>query len=179
MTDLQKFIREHRAEFDDAEPSTGHFERFASQLDEQPVVRSIARGRSQMLKVAAMIIVMVSVSVFVFDLATREIRDMFASEKQETELPLEIREAVLYYDNQSRTQIAALHKLAVNNEDADALSASALKEIQGLDATTNELKKSLAENPGNEHILDAIVRNQQMKETMLKTIITQVSQSKK
>ena len=179
MSNLRKFINEHRIEFDDAEPSAGHFARFAERLDEQPVTRSIARNPSQILKIAALIIVLISMSVLAFDFATREIRERFASQKTGAELPLEIREAVQYYDNQTNTQIATLHKMAAIHEDPGALSASVLKEIQSLDATTDELKKSLTGNPGNEQIFDAIIRNQQMKEAMLNTIITQVSQSKK
>ena len=179
MSNLRKFIKEHRVEFDDAEPSAGHFERFAARLDEQTVKRSLARNPSQILKIAALIIVLISMSVLVFDFATREIRERFASQKAGTELPLEIREAVQYYDNQTSRQIATLYKLAAIHEDPGALSATVLKDIQSIDATTDELKKSLAGNPGNERIFDAIIRNQQMKETMLNTIITQVSQSKK
>ncbi|MEI7724162.1 MAG: hypothetical protein WCK09_03610 [Bacteroidota bacterium] len=179
MPNLQKFIRDHQSEFDDAEPSAGHFDRFAARLDALPVTRPVARTRSQMLKIAALILVLISVSVMVFDLATREIRDRFAMAKQGSELPLEIREAVQYYDNQSGKQMATLQSLTANHADAVALNASALKEIRSLDATTNELKKSLTENPGNERILDAIIQNQQMKETMLNNIITQLSPSKK
>lgn len=179
MPDLHKYIRDHQSEFDDAEPSAGHFDRFAARLDTLPATRSIARTRSQMLKVAALIVVLISVTVMVFDLATREIRDRFDTAKQGSELPLEIREAVQYYDNQSGKQIAALQSLTANHKDAVALNASVLKEIKSLDATTSELKKSLAENPGNERILDAIIQNQQMKETMLNNIITQLSPTKK
>jgi hypothetical protein len=179
MPDLSKFIRENRTEFDDAEPLAGHFDRFAARLGAQPETQVSERGGSKMLKFAAVIIVLISLSVFVFDFATREIRARFADEKQGTELPAEIREAVQYYDNQSGQQLASIPKLMTNQEDAAALSASVLKEIRSLDAATGELKNSLAENPGNERILDAIVQNQQMKETLLNTIISQLSQSKK
>ena len=179
MSNLRKFVKEHRVEFDDTEPSAGHFERFAARLDNQPVTRSLTSNRSQMLKIAALIIVLITGSVLVFDFVTRGIREQFAAEKSGTELPLEIREAAQYYDNQTSMQIATLHKLTAIHEDAGALNASALKEIQSLDATTSELKKSLAGNPDNERIFDAIIRNQQMKETMLNTIITQLSPSKK
>lgn len=178
MSNLEKFIREHQSEFDDAEPSTGHFERFTARMDVQPVTRSLGRNHSQMLKVAALIVILITGSVFVFDFATRELRERFASKQQGQELPLEIREAFQYYDNQTTTQLATLHKLVANRNDAGTLGVSTLKEIQSLDAVTDELKKSLAGNPGNEHILDAIIQNQQMKESMLNTIITQLSQSK-
>ena len=177
MQNLEKYIKNHLDEFDSGEPEPGHFKRFEDRFAEQPVLKSSGRDRSLLLKIAALIIILITVSVFVFDFATREIRERFAVEKRGSELPVEIREAVQYYDNQTNTQIATLHKLAANREDAGTLNASAVKEIQSLDATTDELKKSLAENPGNEHILDAIIRNQQMKQTMLTNIISKLSQS--
>lgn len=177
MSNLEKYIKDHSEEFDTYEPEPGHFGRFEDRLIKQPVLKPSGHNRSLLLKIAALIIILITVSVFVFDFATREIRERFASEKYGTELPIEIMEAVQYYDNQASTQIATLHRLVANREDAGTLSATAIIEIQSLDAATDDLKKSLAENPGNEHILDAIIRNQQMKETMLTNIITQLSQS--
>ena len=179
MPNLEKYIKDHRDEFDSNEPEPDHFRRFEQRLNGQPELKPIRHNRYRLLKIAALIIMLISVSVFVFDFATREIRERFAAEKQGRELPVEIREAVQYYDNQTRTQLAAITKLAANREDASVLNTSALKEISNLDATTEELKNSLAGNPGNEHILDAIIRNQRMKETMLTNIITQLSQSVK
>jgi hypothetical protein len=179
MTNLQKIIRENREEFDDQEPAEGHFDRFAARLEQQPVTRSLPGTPTRMLKIAAVIVILITLSVGVFDLATREIREHFANAGQESELPLEIREAVQYYDNQATIQLATINKLAGNQGSAATTGATAMQEIQVLDTSTEDLKKSLAADPGNEHILDAIIRNQQMKETMLNTIITQLSQAKK
>jgi hypothetical protein len=179
MTNLEKYIKDHHGEFDSHEPEPGHFKRFEDRLAARPELRPSRHNRSLVLRIAALIIVLVTVSVFVFDFATREFRERLAAERQGVELPLEIREAVQYYDSQTKTQMATLNKLAVNQEDAGSLNSSALNEINILDAATDELKKSLAENPGNEVILDAIIRNQQMKENMLNTIITQLSQYRK
>ncbi|MCX6268829.1 MAG: hypothetical protein NTW16_16005 [Bacteroidetes bacterium] len=176
MTNLEKYVKNHLEEFNSHEPDQGHFKRFEDRLNEQSELKSQVHSSFWGLKIAALILVMISVSVFVFDLATREVRERFSAEKEGAELPLEIREAVQYYDNQSVTQIATLNRLAANHADAGALGTSVLKEIQSLDHATEELKNSLHENPGNERILDAIIRNQQMKETMLNTIITQLSQ---
>lgn len=177
MTDLEKFMVDHRDEFDAYEPAQGHFERFGQRLASKPVVEPALR-QPVMLKIAAIILLMITVSVFVFDLAGRAISDRFASGRQGGELPLEIRQAVQYYDNQTDTQLAALHKLAALQHEPGGISEAAVKEIRDLDAATAELKKLLAGNPGNERILDAIIQNQQMKESVLNTIISRVSQQK-
>jgi hypothetical protein len=178
MSDLEKYITSHKDEFNSFEPSSGHFQRFENRLNDQAEISPQGINRSMILKVAALILVMISVSVFVFDLATREIRERFAAGKSDTELPLEIRQAVQYYDNQANAGLGTLNKLAATRHEAIAVNESAMKEIQNLDDATADLKKLLADNPGNERILDAIVQNQQMKESVLNTIISQLSQKK-
>jgi hypothetical protein len=179
MSELEKYIRNHQGEFNSEEPIAGHFDRFEEMLTTLPKPGQKDQNRSLLLKIAALIIILITVSVVAFEFVTREISNRFAIEKEGTELPLEIREAFQYYDNQTSVQMATLSKLAQRREDALALNTSALNEIRSLDAITSDLKQSLSENPGNELILDAIVRNQQLKETMLNTMITQISQSGK
>ncbi len=179
MSELEKFISDHKQEFDTFEPDPGHFERFGSRLKEQPLILPTGQNKSVMLKVAALILLLISVSVFIFEFATREIRERLASVKSGSELPVEISDAVQYYNSQATAQLGTLRKLASDKSEAQSLSESALKEISTLDAATADLKNSLSSNPGNEHILDAIIRNQQMKETILTNIINQLSQSKK
>ena len=175
MSNLEKYIKDHLDEFDASEPAPGHFKRFEDRLAARPEEPPARVNRSLALKVAAMILILISVSVFVFDFATREIRERFANDNNGAELPSEIREAVAYYDNQTNAKLVTLHKLALNRADGAKLTASAEQEIKELDVTTSELKLSHAENPGNEKILDAIIRNQQMKEILLNTLISQLT----
>lgn len=178
MPDLKRYIADHREEFDGQEPDPGHFSRFGKLLDNQPAVHQPPANRPMLLKVAALILLMITVSVFLFDMASREIRERFAGEKSVAELPLEIREAMQYYDNQATNNLGTIQKLAANSREAGLVNESARVEIQALDAATAELKKQLADSPGNERILEAIIQNQQMKESVLQTIIKQVSQKK-
>ncbi|MEI6436941.1 MAG: hypothetical protein WCP32_19115 [Bacteroidota bacterium] len=175
MSNLQKFIREHREEFDDSEPSNDHFERFAALLDEESETNIPARNRSQMLKIAALILLLIGLSAIIFDFATQQIRTRFSSYQTNSELPDELRDVIRYYDNHANVQLAALGNLTVGNKDAVALNESVLREIGILDALTAELKINLKDNPGNERIEAAIIRNQQMKESILNTIINEIS----
>jgi ABC-type Na+ efflux pump permease subunit len=179
MPNLEKYIKDHLDEFDSQEPDPNHFRKFEDRLKAGAAMKPVPRNRSLMLRVAAIIVILISLSVFLFDFATREIRQKFARDGQGTELPAEIREAVQYYNNQTNTQIATIHKLAATRNDGSTVSESALLEVKNIDSKTKELRESLAGNPGNEHILDAIIRNQQMKEAMLNTIIEQLSLYKK
>jgi hypothetical protein len=178
MTDLKKYINEHRDEFDDAEPAPGHSERFRALLDNRPVSVKPGINRFAMLKVAALILLLITVSVFLFDLAGREIRERFISEKPGEELPAEIRDAVQYYNDRETAQLGKLDKLAAAHKGNEKVRESANQEIRKLNDATAELTKMLSENPGDQRILDAIVQNQQMKEAVLNTIINQLSQTK-
>lgn len=179
MPDIEKYIKDHLDEFGSNEPEPGHFRRFEDRLAKESAGMRPLHSRSTLMRIAALIVVLVTVSVFIFDFATRQFRESFAGDGNTSELPLEIREAEQYYDNITTTQIATLNHLAAHHDDAGRVSSAALKEIQGLDATIDELKESLTASPGNERIMDAIIRNQQMKETILNTIIARLSQANK
>lgn len=177
MSNLEKFVHDHLAEFDSDEPGPGHFRRFEDRLDSLPGRSRSLPGRFTALRVAAMILILVSVSVVIFDAATSGLNDWFPAAGRQAELPAEIRDAMKYYDDRATVQLATIRQLAMNREDAASISASTLTEVRLLDAGTEELKRTLTANPGNEALLDAIVRNRQMKEQMLKTIIKKLSQS--
>ncbi len=177
MKKLEKYMQDNLEAFDSSEPEAGHFRRFEERLAAANAEPVPVTGRGHLLKVAALILVLISVSAVVFDFATREFRDKFSAGNG-AELPVEIREALAYYDNQASAQMAVLQKLTVNRKDGALLAAAAEKEIRELDASTSELKQSHAVNPGNEKILDAIIRNQRMKETCLNTLINLLSPTK-
>ncbi|MEI7983077.1 MAG: hypothetical protein WCI71_15615 [Bacteroidota bacterium] len=179
MSDLEKFINHHREEFDNFEPGPGHYKKFESRLTYLPVTLHIAKNPHTMLRIAALILVLITLSVFVFDLGTKEIRTYLNNRNAGTELPEEVREAVQYYDNQVGNRLEQLNKLASSNEEARVLSSNVIREIQNLDASTDEIKRSLAENPNNERILAALIQNQQMKEGIINNIINQLNQVKK
>jgi hypothetical protein len=178
MPELEKYIREHLGEFNSFEPEQDHFGRFQNRMSSQPVL-AVSHTRSRLLKVAALIVILISVSVIVVEFVTREIGERFVLLNQGSELPLEITEAIQYYDNQAMVQMGTLNTLASCNSEAISLNETALSEISKLNLSTAELKNTLLVNPGNEHILDAIIQNQQMKESILNNIIKQLSQSKK
>ena len=171
-------MTEHHDEFDSSEPDPGHFGRFEELLESRVHQSQPAVSRSMMLKAAALILLMITVAVFIFDLGSREIRERFSAGSRANDLPTEIRQAIEYYDNQTIKQLGTMHKLAANQLEPGVVSESARNQIRNLDAATEELKKLLADNPGNERILDAIIQNQQMKESVLTNIISQISQKK-
>jgi len=63
-------------------------------------------------------------------------------------------------------------KLANDPAEAGRINKEAMKEIEALDENTRDLQKSLAENPNCERLQAAVIQNQQMKEGIMNTIVS-------
>ncbi len=176
MKDLEKYMLDHRDVFDSADPDPGHFDRFEQRLAAGTARATAGISRFTMLRIAALILLLITVTVFVFDFAGQAIRRLVVAGQATAELPAEIKEAIQYYDNQTNKQLGTLKELATAHPGSGIISASVLAEIKNLDASTDELRSMLAADPGNERILDAIVQNQQMKESVVKAMVGQLSQ---
>ena len=175
MARIEQFIREHRSDFDMQEPDEGHFGRFAALLDQQESKPVHMINRGKILRIAAVILLLISLSAVVFDFATRSIRERFAGSESSFEVSDEINEAILYYDRQTQAKLAALGNLAAGSQEAGLMQSSVLKEIKNLDDATEDLKSCLRQNHGNERIQAAIIQNQQMKESILNNVLTRIN----
>ena len=175
MAELEKYIDHHRDEFDADEPSAGHFDRFALMLDEVGDHQPQLRAGAGFLKIAAIILLFICAGAFVVEFAAKQVMSRFSSPQTSSVLSREITDAMLYYDNQSSDQMAVLQSLTKGHPDAVSTGKTVLAEIQNLDNSARELKNSLLENPGNERIEAALIQNRQMKNVILNTVITQMS----
>jgi len=175
MNNLEKLVQENREEFDAVEPLNGHLERFQERLGikDQPEIR--IPSRFSLLKVAAIILIIITGSIMVFDLTTRSIRERFSFGDANTELPAELSEAIQYYDAKVSAQMKEVRKLASNPVEAGIINEAAIKEMQTLDENTRDLQKSFAENPNSERLQAAIIQNQQMKEGIMNKIVNQLN----
>jgi len=179
MSDIENFIRNHRSEFDDIEPKPGHVQRFEARLNVDNTGRIVGINRLFLLKIAALLLLLITVSVFVFDLKTRSVRSRLGIEVASAELPSEVKEAMQYYDGQAIQQMNEIDKLAGTGQQAKDLNMTARRELQSLDDNTTALKKAFSENPNNERLIAALIQNQQMKERVTNTILAQLHQLKK
>ena len=94
MDNLDKLIHDNRDQFDATEPLDGHFERFAEKMGFPEQTAVAVPSRFGLLKVAAIILVIITGSIAVFDLATRSIRERFSSDKAGVEMSDEFSEAI-------------------------------------------------------------------------------------
>jgi hypothetical protein len=177
MDKLEKFIESKRDIFDDHEPSPGHFDRFREKLGMQPETEPREKSRFYFIRVAAVIIVLLTVSVFLFDFAIRWIPGFGGNTASAGELPPDLQEAVSYYNETANTHLGRIQKLACCGQDSHKLYSIASGELTALDANTRELTQTLKEHP-DDRVKAALIRNQQMKETIMKNMIRQMSNAK-
>ena len=101
MDKLDKFIRENSVLFNDAEPDPGHLKRFRAKLDKDSGKGTFRIRNNIILRVAAVILILITASVFVFDFATKRLGPAIESNNKGTGLTNEIRDAMEYYDGQT------------------------------------------------------------------------------
>ncbi|MGA2824442.1 MAG: hypothetical protein ABSE72_13075 [Bacteroidales bacterium] len=171
MDKLEKFITENRESFDDAEPLAGHFSRFEEKLDQQKDHSGIAIDKNFFLKIAAGLLILLTVSVYIFDFAANRISKNLSGEQRSALAPGEIQDAINYYDDAVSSKLGQINKLACCGQDTRKIYSMASDEIKTLNANSAELQKTLSENPGNERIQAAIIQNQQMKEKVINQVV--------
>ena len=172
MRKLEEYVRENRDLFDDMEPDDGHFARFSEKLEAEPGKERFTIRRSSMMRVAAIILLFITVSVFMFDFALNKWRN--DSPGRGSALNSELDDALQYYDSRTSDRLVEFRKLACCGEQQVRLNNMVNGELNALDANSAELKKSLSANPENEMIQAALIKNHQMKETVVENMIQQL-----
>ena len=175
MNNLEEYVTKHCDEFSDSEPPEGHFERFESKLGESPEQHQHPIRRTNVLKMAAVILLLISVGAFAIEYGVKGIFNSIMGSPESTGLSAEMTDALNYYDNQNRTKIERLAEIAAVTSETKGVEASVLKELESLDASSVELKRSLGQNPGNERLQAALIQNQRMKESILNTVLHHIS----
>ncbi|HNW74542.1 MAG TPA: hypothetical protein PKN44_13015 [Bacteroidales bacterium] len=178
MKRLEDFIEEHRPEMDGAEPGEGHFERFALKLQQDADRPRSQPGRFYVLKLAAVILVLITVGVIATEFIAGSFMQRIFKTNETSHLTPELKEAIQYYNDQTLDKLGQLEILARTSPEVRKMQATVLRDLDNLDAATNDLQKSLGENPGNERLQAAIIQNQRMKESILNTILQNVTSLK-
>ena len=171
MDKLEKFITENRESFDDAELLAGHFSRFEEKLDQQHAHSGVFIDRNFLLKIAAGLLVLLTVSVYIFDFAANRISKNLSGESRSALVSAEMQDVINYYDDAASVKLGQINKLACCGQDTRRIYSMASDEMKTLNANSAELQKTLSENPGNERIQEAIIQNQQMKEKVMNQVV--------
>jgi hypothetical protein len=167
MSILEDKIKKNRSNFDQDVPKEGHERRFAQKLDQlHPETSKSGFSFNFISRVAAIFVVMISVSLVVI-ISTRTPKEAAAA----NELPVELREAQIYYNQLAEDKIDKIAECAVNEEEAQKLRSLAQEEIHQIDEQTKELESEYFKNAENEKIESALISNYKSKSEILDNIL--------
>ena len=171
MDALEKLINKERELFDDAEPGEGHFERFISRLEKEPAKKRLTINRPFILKLAAIFLLFMTSTILIMDFRSNHSGNLFGNPSKNSAFSPELDDAMRYYDGRTSERMGEFKKLACCGEEQSRLRNMIQLEMNALDESTIELRRSLSENPGNERVQAALIKNQQMKEYILDNVI--------
>lgn len=154
---LEKFIREHRDEFENMIPGNKIWEKIEHDLQvengkikrvHRAKISRLSRAGKRWLSAAAIFLLCISLAAFV---RTYQVK----TQMMNSAIPQDLREAQAYYENRITAKIDRIKAMeAIRRDNAD----TSLWELFGRqDEEYKRIKKALQENPGNAHVHAAFV----------------------
>ena len=147
-------------------PKKGHEQRFLQKLDSRPVRRLSLR---HYLQIAASIAIILASGVVL-------IRKGGSGDKiAEYEIPASVMEADQYYATQVSEKYDQIQQFDFSTPEEKALLLDELKE---LDSYHQQLMMDLEANPGDDRVINAMIRHYKIKLEVMDQIIHQLNQLK-
>jgi hypothetical protein len=180
MSKLEKFIKENRAEFDEALPGSGVWDRIGSALPSTK--RSVLKPVYKWSMAAAAVLVIGTGTYFFMQgkekpeqpMASNEIRiDTAIKNLAPDEAPEMFRFAKMIDEKQE--------ELKTLSREQPELYHQFIKDINHLDSSYNALQSQLKASPNREMLVEAMIQNLQLQLNVLNqqlTIIKQIKTSK-
>ncbi len=173
MNRIEDIINKGRSEFDDREPSDGHFERFsfrlATRLHAGKAKRSIV---PYLLKAAVVTLLVTLSSLWTFD---HFVRPNLKTKMTLSEVSPEYREVEKYYVQQVNFVENEFSSLNLSTPEQKEVL---MKEMASMDSVYVELQKELRANPDDQRIIDAMIRHYQTKIEVMTYILDQLKEIK-
>jgi hypothetical protein len=173
MNTIEDIIKRGRSEFDDREPSDGHFERFSFRLATR--LHAVKAKRSivpYLLKAAVVTLLVTLSSLWTFE---HFVRPNLKTKMTLSEVSPEYREVERYYVTQVNLMENEFTSLEITTpEQKEAL----MKEMASMDSVYVELQKELRANPNDQRIIDAMITHYQTKIEVMSYILSQLKEIK-
>lgn len=170
---LEKFVAEHRSEFDDLEPSPALWEKINPK---HPKVIHIDWKRV-MMRVAAIVVIFISSYYFHDYMQNRNSEKNLTAEESvnaDKQLFNDLMEAEVYYTSVINSKQDEFYTLAASKP---LLRQEISYELGELDKDFRDLKEDLKDNADNEEVIVAMIQNYRLKLRILEETLTQLQQS--
>lgn len=170
---LEKFVSDHRSEFDIHEPS----ERIWANIQKNQKQQLPKPGWQSWLWKAAAILVIFGTSLVFFEmLHYRGIHIISLGEKEEEVVIPELKEAELYYSSVLEEKMEEIKPMLTEHPGMDK---EINKDLSELDSMYNVLKKDLKDNIATEEVVHALIENYRMRIDILEEILSELSENEK
>ena len=172
MGTLKNYIDQNRDQFDEVNPPEGHEMRFADKLGRtQKKRRSI--NVSTFLKIAAISVLTLLSSLYVFENITREKTEPLLTL---SEINKDYVDVEYYFTSTTNNQLEFIE----NTLDGDSSMEKELlmSELSSLDSLHLQLQKELNANPNDERVINAMLQYYQFKLNVLTQIVDRLKEIK-
>jgi hypothetical protein len=175
MQDKLKNRFENEELDDEFEPSTEHRSNFMRRLDEElkhkpeGVQLHISYSFMRVAAIAILLITAISFAWF-WDHSKVETGPQSMSLADVSE---KYKEVEFFYQEQMSARLVSLE--LADNEQNQLVYKEALQRLSQLDENYNKLENDLAQNPGNSRIVYAMIKNYQLRITVLETLLNKLN----
>jgi len=172
MKNIEDIIRNNRSFFEDAEPDTGHFERFSNKLEMRAKAKKKVSIAPYLLRAAVVTILVTLSSLWTWDHFLSPGRNRMSL----SEVSSEYREVERYYVQQ--TSFMENEIMGIDFENNEEQKTMLKEELRNMDATYKELQKELKANPNDERVINAMIEHYQTKLDVMSYILDQLKEMK-
>ena len=177
MSFLDKKIKENKDFFDDKPLVEGHRNRFVERLGDVKQEQIKKDKWPNILKFAAVIIILVSGYLAFRNLSINSLNDSVMSQVTEISFGPELENVFAYYDAISEQKIDQIDQVAKDSTEANRIRQFAQKQLKELDANLAAIEKEYAKYPDNQRLKAAIINNKRKKAEIMDNIIKQVDEA--
>ncbi len=170
---LEKYILDHREQFDDQEPDPAVWDRIGTR--KAPVFR--INWKDAAWKAAAVAAIFVASYFFHDYMASRnQTPEKLFGKNMEDASPMarELMEAEAYYSSMISQKQEEIFRLTTSNPD---IRHEIDMEMVDLDRVYSELREDLKDNAHNEEVIEAMIQNYRLKLDILEEMLYQLKQS--
>ena len=173
MDNIEKMMIENREAFMDQEPDSGHFARFEQRLARQNKRKKNIRLTYRISRIAAVGLLMLMSSLWAYNEFIRPENKTMAL----GDVSQEYREVEYFLTSQIDSKYEALENCTLLND--EPYKEAMLVELNQMDSVYVQLEEEMSTNPGDERIVEAMIRHYQTKLKVMTDILIRLESFQK
>lgn len=173
MDKLEKMMRENKELFMDQEPAEGHIERFENKLIKQNGRSKIFQLTYKISRIAAVGLLMIMSSLWAYNEFIQPDERMMSL----GDVSNEYQDVEFFFTSQINSKYEELESSTYIDD--ETYKKSMLEEINLMDSVYAQLQEEMAANPGDERIIESMIRHYQTKLMVMSDILERLKSVQK